>query len=318
MAKSALITGISGFAGSYLASELLSKDYRVSGTYLTEDSLSNLSDIKDKLVLSKADLTDKKSVFDLFEKEKPEFVFHLAALASAADSFSDPWKTIGNNVDVQITVLEAIRNAKINPRILIVSSADVYGMVKPSDLPINEDTAFIPTSPYSVSKITQDFLALQYGISYDLDIVRVRPFNHIGPRQSPHFVVAAFAKKIAEIEKSKEERDLKVGNLESRRDFTDVRDTVVAYRLALEKGDKGDVYNIGFGVSHAISEILNILLSFSSKKINVKEDPELIRPADVSELLCDPAKIKSKTGWQTTIPIEQTLKDTLDYWRSIV
>lgn len=316
MGKSVFITGISGFAGSYLASELLSKGYEVSGTYLTEESLQNLPD-KEKLKLHKLDLTDDKALFELISKIKPDFVYHLAAFTSSADSFVDPWKTMANNIKVQISILEAVRNAKINPRILVVSSAHVYGLVAKENLPIDESTPFVPTSPYAVSKITQDYLGLQYCVAYGMDIVRTRPFNHIGPKQSDNFVVSAFAKKIAEAEKNNKD-EIAVGNLEPKNDFTDVRDVVVAYRLLLEKGKKGDIYNIGSGKSHAISEILNKMLSMSSKKIKAVLDPKLLRPSDNPELVCDISKIKKDTGWEPTIDLDKSLKDTLDYWRGIV
>lgn len=317
MAKRAFITGISGFAGSYLAYELLSRDYEVSGTYLTEESLRNLSEKKENLNLRRLDLTDESALFELIAKVRPDFIFHLAALTSSADSFSDPWKTMANNIKVQISILEAVRSAKINPRILNVSSAHVYGLVAKENLPIDEDTPFVPTSPYAVSKITQDYLGLQYFISYGLDIVRTRPFNHIGPKQSDNFVVSAFAKKIAEAEKSGKD-EISVGNLEPKNDFTDVRDVVVAYRLLLEKGKKGNVYNIGSGKSHSISEILDKMLALSPKKIKAVEDETLLRPSDNPELVCDITKIKNDTGWEPHVSLDQSLKDTLDYWRSMI
>ncbi len=320
MAKKVFITGISGFAGSYLASHLFDNHYVVSGTYLTSKSLETLSDMQNNLELYQVDLTKKDDIRDVLKKAKPDYVFHLAALTSPKDSFDDPAQTITNNVFAQVYLLEAIRDAHITPRILIVSSADVYGLVAKENLPIGEKTPFMPTNPYAVSKITQDFLGLQYFISYDLDIVRVRPFNHIGPKQSSHFVVSAFAKRIAEIEKNQggSSNVMHVGDLKPKRDFTDVRDIVVAYRLLLEKGEKGDVYNLGSGVSHQIEEILRTLLSFSSVTIKVEEDEKLIRPGDKPDLVCDIAKIKNEIGWEPHIPLEQTLRDTLDYWRQIV
>ena len=185
-----------------------------------------------------------------------------------------------------------------------------------SDLPIGEETEIRPVNPYAVSKVACDFLGLQYFLSYKLPIVRVRPFNHIGPRQSPSFVVAAFAKKIAEIEKNKIPPVIKVGNLSPKRDFTDVRDTVWGYQLLIEKGEPGEVYNIGSGRSYEIKYILDTLLSFSDKKITIETDSALMRPVDVPELVCDNSKIKKVTGWEPKIPIEQTLRETLDYWRN--
>jgi GDP-4-dehydro-6-deoxy-D-mannose reductase len=200
----------------------------------------------------------------------------------------------------------------------VVASAEVYGSVTKEDLPMGEDTPLNPTNPYAVSKLAQDFLGLQYFLSYGIKTIRVRPFNHVGPRQAPNFVISSFAQKIAEIEKGKREPILPVGNLEAKRDFTDVRDMVKAYSLIMEKGEFGEVYNIGSGRSYKISEILEMLLSFSSVKITVEIDKSLFRPIDDPELVCDSTKINKTTGWKAEIPLEETLKDTLDYWRNII
>ncbi|MCL5114144.1 MAG: GDP-mannose 4,6-dehydratase [Patescibacteria group bacterium] len=318
--KKALITGISGFAGSFLAEHLILKgNISVSGTYLLEKSLLNLENIRKKLNLVKLDLQDTDKTYNLIKDLMPDYVFHLAALTSPKDSFDNPTETIVNNIVAQINVLEAIRKSNlINTRILVVSSAHVYGSVKKEDLPINEETKLMPANPYSVSKVTQDFLGLQYFLAHKLKIVRVRPFNHIGPRQSSKLAVASFAKKIAEIEKGIRKPILSVGNLESARDFTDVRDMVKAYVLAIEKGKEGEVYNIGSGKSYKISDILNKLLSFSDAKITIEMDKSLLRPVDSPELLCDRAKFSKLTNWKPEISIENTLKDTLDYWRNII
>lgn len=318
--KKVLITGITGFAGSFLAQQLLSKgDYEISGTYLSEDSLINAGSIKNKLNLLKADLLDAESVSGFIKDVSPSVIFHLAALTSPADSFKNPAAILINNISAEVNLLEAVKKADLfNTKILIISSADVYGKVAKENLPINEQAPLLPTNPYSVSKITQDYLGLMYFLTYKLKVVRVRPFNHIGPRQSPNFVVSAFAKQIAEIEKKKKEPYLRVGNLEAKRDFTDVRDMMNAYILAIEKGKDGDVYNIGSGISHKISDILNKLISMSSAKIEIKQDKALFRPSDNPELICDSGKFNKLTNWKAQIPLEKTLKDTLDYWRNII
>jgi GDP-4-dehydro-6-deoxy-D-mannose reductase len=199
-----------------------------------------------------------------------------------------------------------------------VSSGETYGRVKKENLPITENTPLQPMSPYGVSKVTQDFLGFQYALSYKMNIIRVRPFNHIGPRQSPQFVVSSFAKQIAEIEKKKDVHEMRVGNLKTKRDFVDVRDVVKAYELLLEKGKIGDVYNIASGHTYVISEILKKLTSFSKAKITVKEDEDLLRPVDISEVSVDIGKIKKDTGWSPTIDIETSLQDVLNYWRERV
>lgn len=317
--KKAFITGITGFAGSFLAEHLLEEGkYEVSGTYLTDESLKSIASISNAIKIHKVDLQDAQEIRKIILEEKPDMIFHLAALTAPGESFENPSDFITNNIIVQVNLLEAVRKAQISFRMLIVSSAEVYGNVSVSDLPIDEEAELRPVNPYAVSKVACDFLGLQYFLSYKLPIVRVRPFNHIGPRQSPSFVVAAFAKKIAEIEKHKIPPVIKVGNLSPKRDFTDVRDTVWGYQLLIEKGEPGEVYNIGSGRSYEIKYILDTLLSFSDKKITIETDSTLMRPVDVPELVCDNSKIKNTTGWEPKIPIEQTLKETLNYWRSQV
>jgi GDP-4-dehydro-6-deoxy-D-mannose reductase len=187
-------------------------------------------------------------------------------------------------------------------------------LVTEADLPMNEKTPFNPTNPYAVSKLTQDYLGLQSFLSDKLHVVRVRPFNHIGPRQAPDFVVSAFAKRIADIERGGE-KIMKVGNLGSKRDFTDVVDIVRAYKMALEKGIAGEVYNLGSGKSYPISKILEIMIRLSKVAIQVEQDPALLKTSDDPQLLCDFSKFNKLTGWSPQIPIEKTLENTLDYWR---
>ena len=321
MATKILITGATGFAGSHLAEYLVGKnvDNELYGTYLSDDSLKNIAAVKDKIGLTKLDLLNQKGVFELIKRIRPDVVFHLAAMASPIDSFSSPGESIMNNIQSQLNVLEGVRQSNlINSKILIISSAEIYGDVAKNDIPIDEEVSFRPTNTYAVSKIAQDFLGLQYFLSYNLKIIRARPFNHIGPRQSTGFVVAAFAKKIAEIEKGKRENILTVGNLEAKRDFTDVRDMVKAYDLALSKGVVGDVYNIGSGIGYKIKEILDKMILMSSIKIKVETDKSLFRPIDNPELVCNASKFKKITGWEPSVGIDKTLKDTLDYWRNII
>lgn len=317
--KKVLITGASGFVGGWLAEHLLSLgNLEIFGTYMTEDSKEQ-SSVKDKITFLQADLSQKEVIEKIIADIRPDEIYHLAAMASVGASFKDPVATFHNNIDVEIFLLEALRNAGLtNTRVLIVGSAEVYGYVRIEDLPIDEGTPLRPANPYAVTKIAQDFLGLQYNISYKMPLIRVRPFNHIGPRQGLGFVVADFAKQIAEIEKGKQEPVIKVGNLDARRDFTDVRDMVKAYSLLLEKGVPGDVYNIGSGKSVKISEILDMLIGMSTVKIDRQVDESKLRPSDVPEIVCNNTKIQSLTGWSPEISLEKTLKDTLDYWRNIV
>lgn len=311
--KKILITGATGFAGKYLVDYLFRKENILFGTYLTKEDL----EVGKKAKLTKIDLGDEKAVDELIIDKNPDVIFHLAASTSPRESFRDPKSTFQNNINSEINILESVKNNNLETRIVIISSAEVYGLLSKDNLPVNEEASFNPTNPYAVSKLACDYLALQYFNSSRLDTVRVRPFNHTGPGQTPNFVIPAFAKKIAEIEKGKLDK-LTVGNLESKRDFTDVRDVVRAYFLISEKGKSGDVYNIGSGKSYKISEILKMLLDLSDKKIRVEEDPLLMMPSDNPDSVCDYSKLESLTGWKPEISIEQTIKETLDYWRSVV
>lgn len=309
----ALITGINGFVGTHLNNYLLGKNYEVFGTKKPSDEKV----LEDHL--RAVDILDYEGIKEFIDDIQPDFIFHLAALTSPAESFKNPSETIANNIGGQTNILQAVKELKlVNTKVLVVSSAEVYGLVDAKDLPIDESAPLRPTSPYAVSKIAQDFLGYQYFIAEKVKCIRVRPFNHIGPNQAPFFVVSAFAKQIAEIEKGKKESILKVGNLESKRDFTDVRDVVRAYELLMHKGEEGEVYNIGSGKSHKIQDILDTLLSMSEAKIVIEKDPGLMRPSDVPDLRCDYSKLHDVTGWEPEIDLKTSLKDVLDYWRNII
>ena len=311
----ALITGISGFAGSYLAEFLLDEGYEVFGIFYDKGTFSNLDGFIEKITLYQCDIRNYDNLKKIIEKVHPDEVYHLAAISFVPNSLKNPKLTFDINLYGTLTIYEAIRELKFNPKILFVGSADEYGSIKNSDLPIREDCPLRPINPYSISKASADFLSYFYFKNYYLNIIRVRPFNHIGPRQSPEFVCSSFAKQVAEIEKGLKEPIIKVGNLEAKRDFTDVRDMVKAYWLAIQKGKTGEVYNISSGRTVQIKELLNNLLELSSKKIEIMKDSKRMRPSDNPILQGDSSKFRNKTGWRTEISLEKTLQSILNYWR---
>lgn len=312
--KSALITGIAGFAGSHLVDYLLGKNIKVFGFYHPDHSVLNLEHVKTRISLLPVDLQNAKQVNLAVKKTKPDYVFHLAAASSPAQSFKNPAQTLENNLLSQINLSEALVSIKSKAKILIIGSAEEYGIVEDDQTAANEETPLRPVSPYAVSKVAQDFLGYQYFVHYGLAIVRVRPFNHIGPRQSTDFVVPAFANQIAEIEKVGRGK-IKVGNLNSYRDFTDVRDVVRAYLLVLDRGVPGEVYNIGSGRLTRIGDVLKILKSFSQAKIEVVTDKSRIAQTEVNSITCDYSKLGKATGWKPEIPLKTTLFDTINYER---
>jgi GDP-4-dehydro-6-deoxy-D-mannose reductase len=246
---------------------------------------------------------------------RPDVVFHLAAQASVVASFDDPVGTLMDNAVGQLNVIQAVLGLAPAARLLVVGSAYEYGLVRPEENPIDESVPLRPMDPYAVSKVTQDLFGYQYALSHRLQAVRVRAFNHTGPRQSTEFVASRFAKLIAEIEAGSRDPVLTVGNLAAIRDFTDVRDVVRAYFLAATKGQPGEVYNVGSGTGRTIQEILDGLVGMSRVPIAVQEDPALLRPLDVPALVCNAAKLHQHTGWSPEIELDRTLRDLLDYWR---
>jgi GDP-4-dehydro-6-deoxy-D-mannose reductase len=310
-----LITGVGGFAGSHLADYLIAQARPGDEVWGCDVRGERRPFHSPALQLVSADLRDPDVVRALIDQARPERIYHLAGQASPGGSWVSPWGTLETNLRSQVNLLEAVRAARLEARILVLGSAEEYGRVSPSDLPLREDCPLRPDSPYGVSKVGQDLLGLQYFLSHGLTIVRVRPFNHIGPRQSPQFVAPAFAGQIAAIETGRQAPVVRVGRLDARRDFSDVRDIVRGYALALEQGEPGEVYNLGSGRGYSIQNLLDMLLSFSTQRISVEADPQRLRPSETPDLVCDPGKFRARTGWQADIPLEQSLRDLLDYER---
>jgi GDP-4-dehydro-6-deoxy-D-mannose reductase len=312
----ALITGAGGFAGRYLTRYLAQHtSLQLHGCVI--EPVSVHQDLVDEtaITLHQIDLCEPAQVLELLDRVRPDYVFHLAALAAVGRSWQAPWETIANNVHAQLNIFQTIIALGTKPRVLVVGSSEEYGLVSEAENPINEQTPLRPDNPYSVSKITQDMMGLQYFYSHQIPVVRVRPFNHIGPGQRLQFVVPDFASQIAKAEAGLIDPVMYVGNLDARRDFTDVRDVVRAYHLVTTQGVPGEVYNIGTGAAHSIRELLDVLLSLSTIPIDVKPDPDRMRPSDVQLSVCDAGKLRRDIGWQPEITFEQSLADVLDDWR---
>lgn len=314
----AFITGITGFAGSHLADYLLAEhpEVEISGILRWRSQRSNIGQLEGKVQLLEADLRDLTSIHGVLEKIRPDFIFHLAAQSYVPSSWTAPNDTLTTNISGQTNLFEAVRLIDgLDPVIQIACSSEEYGMVYPEETPITEDNPLRPLSPYAVSKVAQDLMGYQYFQSYGLKVIRTRGFNHTGPRRGHVFVTSNFARQIARIEAGLQEPVLKVGNLEAVRDFTDVRDMVRAYWLAVNRATPGEVYNIASGDPITIRELLDRLLALSTADIRVEQDPERMRPSDVEILIGDASKFRKETGWAPQIPFDQTLRDTLDYWR---
>lgn len=309
-----LVTGASGFAGSHLI-EILQATFSTTLELWGVDRGRNALPVWPGVQWRKVDLLDEQAVRALIGEARPERIYHLAGQAHVGESWNNPWATFETNLRAQINLCEALLAEKLNARLLVPGSMEEYGRVSAEDLPVKENQPLRPDSPYGVSKVAQDLLGQQYFLSRQLPIVRVRPFNHIGPRQHVRFVAPAFASQIAAIEAGQQPPMLRVGNLAARRDFTDVRDMMRAYILAVEQGEPGDVYNLGSGRSRSILELLDTLVAAASVAVQVETDPARMRPADVPDIFCDTSKFVARTGWKPEIPFEQSLRDLLDYER---
>jgi len=300
----ALITGNKGFVGKYLTAELSVNGYRVSGTDLVEDENTRC-----------VDLLDTKAVRDLISEIQPDVIFHLAAQAAIPLSWKEPKKTFELNVIGTINLLEAVYMEKHACRVVIIGSADQYGITNSVEA-ISEKEALYPQNPYAVSKKAQEEFALIYAKFHSLDVCLTRSFNHSGPGQRRGFLIPDLCHGIVQVEQGKAPY-LKVGNTEAVRDFTDVRDVVKAYRLICEKGIKGEVYNVGSGTGRKVQDVLDKLVGMASCEIPIQPDTDRMRASDTPVMVCDNTKLRSHTGWIPSVPFEQTLRDSLEYYRSI-
>lgn len=314
-----MITGITGFVGSHLVEFLMTMEgLEIYGIRRWRSRTEHIDHLADAIIMEECDLRDSTSVMRIIQKIRPERIFHLAAQSFVPTSWHAPGESLTTNILGTLHLFEAVHHTGIDPVIQVACSSEEYGLVLPDELPIKETNPLRPLSPYAVSKVGQDMLAYQYFKSYGLKVIRTRGFNHTGPRRGDVFVSSNFAKQIAEIEAGRKEPVLSVGNLQAKRDFTDVRDMVRAYWLATEHCEPGEAYNICSGVTYSIEEVVEKLLSMTDVSIEIREDPARMRPSDVPILQGDNTKFVKATGWQPTIPFEQTLKDILTYWRGRV
>ncbi len=312
-----LITGITGFVGGYLATHLMQEG--ATELYGVDRHAKRLlPELKDVTTCFVGDLQSEVFVKDVLQHVKPDAIYHLAGQPFVPTAWSNPWETIQLNVLPQLNLLKGLVELELETRFLSVTSGKVYGQAFAERIPFTEEMHLRPDNPYDLSKVTEDLMALQYYLSHKLHIIRARPFNHIGPRQTPRFVAASFAQQIAQAEAGARPPVINVGNLTAARDFTDVRDVVRAYSLLIKDGRPGEAYNIGSGKAVTIQHILDILLSMSKVDIQVEQDPARLRPVDQPVSYGSIKKITQHVGWRPTIPLKQTLRDILGYWREQV
>ncbi len=344
-----VITGITGFVGSHLAEYLLSlENVEVFAFYRWRSRMDNLKDLtqvgKVNIIGENSSVTSADQLSSMIDKQsrkgaanliegdmldpysmqrfigavKPDRIFHLAAQSYVPGSQNAPTATLMTNILGELNIFEAVRQANISPLIHIAGSSEEYGLVHPHETPIKEENPLRPLSQYGVSKVTQEMLAYQYFMSFGLKTVVTRGFNHTGPRRGQVFVTSNFSRQIAEAEKGLRPPVIYTGDPNSMRDFTDVRDMVKAYWMALEKGEPGEAYNVGTGKAISIKELGDILASLAKIKVEFKVDQTRLRPSDVTLLVADTSKFKKRTGWEPTIPFKKTAEDLLNYWRERV
>ncbi len=309
-----LVVGGAGFVGKYLVKYLSEElNYDVVATKMSYEIL----ELPNVTVLD-LDILKKEKIIELLDNIRPDYIFHLAAQSSVALSWENPALTVDVNIKGTINLLDAVREINIQPRIILIGSGEEYGHIAVGELPITEENPLRPRNIYAVSKVCQNMIGKVYVEAYDMDIIMVRAFNHTGPNQTSAFVVADFCKQVAEIEAGLKIPILRVGNLGAKRDFTDVRDVVRAYGLLITKGKKGQVYNVGSGKAISIEEVLQMIISKAKIKIEVEIDESKFRPVDVPIIEADTSKLNRCTGWKPRIMLEQTIEETLEFYRNYI
>lgn len=319
--KKVLITGITGFAGSHLMDYILENtNYHVFGLKRMNSNLRNIYHALDKITLYDGDLLDENSLIKVLKEVQPDQIYHLGALSWVTPSWDMPAVYMQTNAIGTINLFEAMRVVGCNARVLTSATPEEFGDVPPELIPITEETRIKPINPYAASKAAQDMVCITYQASYNMDIVRTRAFNHEGPRRYIHGAIASFAYQIARIERGLQDPIIHVGNLSATRNFTDIRDTVRAYYLAMEKGVSGELYIIGTDQIHTMKEVLDLLIQHSpmASEIKVEVDPARVRPTELMTFIGDYTKFKKATGWEMRYTLDETLESVLNYWREFI
>lgn len=311
--KKGLVIGAAGFVGKYLINEMVSNGIEAYATKLPHETLEDVP-----ATVLDLDIMDQEAIVSLLFEVRPDYIFHLAAQSSVGLAWKKPGLTVDVNIKGSLNVMDAIRELYYKPRVLMIGSGEEYGHIQPGETPIGETNLLRPGNIYAATKACQNMIGSIYAKAYDMELIMVRAFNHIGPGQTSMFVVSDFCRQVAEIEKGLREPVMRVGNLAARRDFTDVRDVVKAYVGLVQTGEAGETYNVGSGNAQEIRSILDLVISMSEIPIHVEIDPNKLRPVDVPIIEADITKINRLTGWKPEIPLEQTVRETLNYWREHV
>jgi GDP-4-dehydro-6-deoxy-D-mannose reductase len=311
-----LITGVTGFVGPYLAGELAAETgAELFGLAKDTNDTGAAGALPSGTRILAGDVTDDESIRAVLESARPDVVYHLAGASSGAAAWRRPAECLEVNALGTLRLLEGIRRLGLDATTVVASSGEIYGAADDEAHPLNEDSPLRPLSPYAASKAAQDLVAAQYPRAYGMRVVRLRLFNHTGPRQPEQFVASSFARQIARIERGLQEPVIEVGNLDARRDFFDVRDVARAYRLAARREVHGDVFNVCSGRAVSVRHILDLLIGLARCEVAIHPDPERMRPADIPLAIGDPRRFHEATGWVPEIPLERTLADLLGWWR---
>jgi GDP-4-dehydro-6-deoxy-D-mannose reductase len=312
-----LITGVTGFVGQHLTAELRAhdSDAEIWGLTWGEYDAESLERATPGIRLIDGDLVDRPSVKPILEQTRPDLIYHLAAASSVARSWGSAARSLEINAMGTAHLFDAVLESELDPVVVVSSTAEIYGRIDDTRSPLCEDTPFAPVSPYGTSKVAQDLLTSQYHAGRGLATIRLRFFHLTGPGRPPQFVASSFARQIAQMEAGLAPPTLEVGNLDSVRDFTDVRDAVRACRLIADRRHAGGVFHVCTGRPVVISEVVGLLLGMSRCEISVEVDGTRIRPSDIPWMVGDPSLIEAATGWRAEIALEQTLRDLLDWWR---